>query len=248
MRLALLTDVHANREALEACLQHAALHGAEQFAFTGDLVGYGGDPCAVVDIVMDYARDGAIVVQGNHDEAAASDAPPRMHAEAREVILWTRTQLSPRQRAFLAELPLTARHDRQLFVHASAEQPGQWEYVKGMDEAERSLKAAAGSRLVCSGHVHGPSLFRRADDGRMGVHTPGADTTVALAPQHQYLVIPGSCGQPRDGNPAACYALYDDQQRSLSFYRVPYDNGAAARRVIAVGLPIVFAMRLIEGI
>ena len=102
--------------------------------------------------------------------------------------------------------------------------------------------------MVFCGHVHTPALYRRADDGRMGGHAPVPGARIAIKPQHQYLVIPGSVGQPRDGNCAACYALYDDVARELTYFRVPYDHGAAARRVIACGLPIVFAMRLIEGL
>jgi diadenosine tetraphosphatase ApaH/serine/threonine PP2A family protein phosphatase len=82
----------------------------------------------------------------------------------------------------------------------------------------------------------------------MGKAQPQAGAHIVLQPQHQYLVIPGAVGQPRDANNAACYALYDDATRELCFFRVPYDHGAAARRVIGAGLPIVFAMRLVEGI
>lgn len=247
MRIALLTDPHSNREALEACLAHAARHKPDQYAFTGDFVGYGADPSWVVDTVMDYVSRGAVAVQGNHDYSVTRETRPQMHAEAREVIEWTRGQLRPEQLAFLAGLPLTREMGNMLFVHASAHEPAKWEYVTGLEEAERSLRATH-SRLVFCGHVHKPALYRRADDGKMGAHVPEADTKVGIRPQHQYLVIPGSVGQPRDGNSAACYALYDDVKRELSYFRVPYDHGAAARRVIAAGLPIVFAMRLVEGI
>jgi diadenosine tetraphosphatase ApaH/serine/threonine PP2A family protein phosphatase len=196
---------------------------------------------------MEHASRGAMVVQGNHDHAAGNGARPQMHAEAREVIEWTRGQLRAEQIDFLAKLPLTQELGNMLFVHASAHEPAKWEYVTGLEEAERSLRAAH-SRIVFSGHVHAPALYRRADDGRMGAHQPVAGVAIALRPQHQYLVIPGAVGQPRDGNCAACYALYDDVTRELCYFRVPYDHGAAARRVIASGLPIVFAMRLIEGI
>jgi diadenosine tetraphosphatase ApaH/serine/threonine PP2A family protein phosphatase len=247
MRLALLTDLHANREALTACLAHAEQQKADRYAFTGDFVGYGADPSWVVDTVMQYVARGAFAVQGNHDYSATRDARPQMHMEAREVIEWTRSQLSAEQAAFLAALPLTQEHGNILFVHASAHKPISWEYVTGVEEAERSIRAT-NHRMIFSGHVHAPALYRRADDGRMGGHKPVPGTPIPIAPQHQYLAIPGACGQPRDGNPFACYALYDDVKRQLSFFRVPYDNGAAARRVIAAGLPIVFAMRLIEGI
>ena len=199
MRIALLTDLHANREAVEACLAHARGQNADQYAFTGDLVGYGADPGWVVDTVMDYASRGAVVVQGNHDYFATQPVRPQMHPEAREALEWTRSQLSSEHAAYLAGLPLVAEMDKLMFVHASA-------------------------------------------------HEPDGPAPIALQPQHQYLVLPGSVGQPRDGNCASCYAIYDDETREVSYFRVPYDHGAAARRVIAVGLPLVFAMRLIEGL
>jgi diadenosine tetraphosphatase ApaH/serine/threonine PP2A family protein phosphatase len=252
MRLALLTDLHANREAVEACLAHAEGQQVDQYAFTGDFVGYGADPAWVVKTVMDYVGRGAVAVQGNHDYSVTRPTrreagPPQMHAEAREVIEWTRSQLDPEQMAFLAGLPLTQKHGNAFFVHASAYDPIRWAYVTGIEEAERSLKASR-SRIVFSGHVHAPALYRRADDGRMGSHIPQAGQRIGLQPQHQYLVLPGAVGQPRDQNNAACYAVFDDEARDITYFRAPYDHGAAARKVIAAGLPIVFAMRLVEGI
>ena len=247
MRIALLTDLHANREALEACLAHAKQQDIDQYAFTGDFVGYGADPAWVVETVMEYVAAGAIAVQGNHDLSVTRPTRPQMHAEAREVLEWTRGQLGAAHIGFLADLPLTDQLGPLLFVHASAHEPKKWEYVTGLDEAERSLRASD-ARMVFSGHVHAPALYRLADDGRMGAHTPVPGVRVPVRPQHQYLVIPGAVGQPRDGNNAACYAIYDDAARELVYHRIVYDHGAAARRVIASGLPIVFAMRLIEGI
>ena len=247
MRLAHLTDLHANREALEACLAHAAGQGVDQYAFTGDFVGYGADPGWVVDTVMDHVARGAVAVQGNHDYAVTRAVRPSMHAEARETIEWTRSRLDAAQLDFLAMLPLVQHHGNACFVHASAHDPARWEYVYGVDEAERSLRASRG-RIVFSGHVHAPALYRRADDGRMGRHVPAAGERIALAPQHQYLVLPGAVGQPRDHNNMAAYAIFDDGARAITYFRVPYDHGTAARKVIAAGLPIVFAMRLVEGL
>ncbi len=252
MRLALLTDLHANREAFEACLAHAEGQRVDQYAFTGDFVGYGADPAWVVKTVMDYVDRGAVVVQGNHDYSVVrpvsrNAGPPQMHAEAREVIEWTRGQLDPEQMAFLANLPLTQQHGNAFFVHASAHDPVRWEYVTGIEEAERSLQASR-SRIVFSGQVHAPALYRRTIEGRMGRHVPEAGQRIPLQPQHQYLVLPGAVGQPRDQNNAACYAVFDDEARAITYFRVHYDHGAAARKVIAAGLPIVFAMRLVEGI
>ncbi len=247
MRLALLTDLHANHEALDACLAHARAQGVDRYAFLGDLVGYGGDPCRVLDTVMDHVARGALAVQGNHDQEATVATRPKMHAEARQALEWTRAQLGPAHRDFLANLPLTQQVDNVLLVHASAHEPQNWEYVNGVEEAARSMRATR-CRLVCSGHVHVPALYRLADDGRIGHHAPAPGARLGLQPQHRYLAIPGAVGQPRDQNNAACYAIHDAAARSLSYFRVPYDHGAAARRVIAAGLPIVFAMRLVEGI
>jgi predicted phosphodiesterase len=181
MRLALLTDLHANREAFEACLAHAERQQVDQYAFTGDFVGYGADPSWVVKTVMDHVAHGAVAVQGNHDYSVVRPVKPQMHAEAREVIEWTRGQLDPEQMAFLANLPLTQKHGNAFFVHASAWEPVRWEYVTGVEEAERSLKASR-SRIVFSGHVHAPALYRRADDGRVGRHVPQAGQRIALQP------------------------------------------------------------------
>ncbi len=247
MLTAILTDLHANRQALEACLAHAAQRQANRYAFLGDLVGYGGDPGWVVDTVMRYVERGALAVMGNHDFAAAIEERKQMHPEAREAIDWTRGNLNPTQLDFLRKLPMQIRDHGVLYVHASAHAPQEWVYVHTLEDAIRSIEATD-SHMVFSGHVHMPALYRIAQDGQSGGHIPAADSVHPIRPQHRYLAIPGSCGQPRDGNPAASYALYDDVSGMLQFFRVPYDVSRAARRVIEVGLPIVFAMRLVEGL
>lgn len=244
---AILTDLHANRQAVEACLAHAQQHGAERYAFLGDFVGYGGDPGWVVDTVMHYVERGAYAVMGNHDYSASHETRKQMHAEAREAIDWTRNQLNPTQLDFLRKLPMTLKHETTLYVHASAHEPENWEYVSNLEHAVRSMQATD-CKLIFSGHVHMPALYRISEEGKQGGHTPQAGSVHVIRPQHRYLVLPGSCGQPRDANPAACYALYDDEARQVQYFRVPYDINSAARRIIEVGLPIVFAMRLVEGL
>lgn len=247
MITAILTDLHANRQAVSACLAHAAQHKAERYAFLGDFVGYGGDPGWVVDTVMHYVERGALAVMGNHDYAAANETRKQMHMEAREAIDWTRNQLNPSQLDFLRKLPYSLKQDDILYVHASAHDPQAWEYVTTLADAVKSMQATD-CRLIFSGHVHMPALYRISQDGKPGAHTPDPGSHHPIRQQHRYLAIPGSCGQPRDGNTAACYALYDSTQHQLQFFRVPYDISGAARRVIEVGLPIVFAMRLVEGL
>lgn len=247
MLTAILTDIHANRQALSACLLHAEQHHAKRYAFLGDLVGYGADPGWVLDTVAGYVERGAIAVMGNHDHAVLTEPRERMHDEAREVIDWTRQQITEAQRNFLAKLPMQVSENGIFYVHASAHHPEQWTYVNGVSEAVKSLNASA-SQVIFSGHVHMPALYRISEDGKAGAQIPTPGKINLLRSQHQYLSLPGSVGQPRDGNPQACYALYDQDNRELTYYRVAYDISGAARKVIEVGLPIVFAMRLVEGI
>lgn len=247
MLTAILTDIHANKQAMSACLQHAEQHHAGHYAFLGDFVGYGADPCWVIDTVTDYVKNGAIAVMGNHDHAVIHEPRRKMHAEAREVIDWTRGQLNLAQMDFLRTLPMSATQDGVLYVHASAHHPEEWEYVTDTSEASRSMKAT-GARIIFSGHVHMPALYRTSEDGKVGAQVPTPGKISLLRPQHQYLALPGSVGQPRDGNPDACYAMFNHATRELTFYRIRYDVSGAARKVIEMGLPIVFAMRLVEGI
>ena len=118
MRTALLADIHSNLEALEACLAHARRRGVERFAFLGDLVGYGADPLACLDIIAGMVEEGALALRGNHDEACLGGQLEAMHFAARDAIYWTRERLGPRQREFLAGLPLTHEEGERCFAHA----------------------------------------------------------------------------------------------------------------------------------
>lgn len=248
MLIAILTDLHANREAVSACLAHTEQHKADRYAFLGDLVGYGADPAWVVDTVTDYVdQRGAWVVLGNHDAAVAQETGKHMHADARRVVEWTRAQLNPEQLRFLNELPLTAEHGEILFVHASAAMPQQWEYITGITEAIRSMHATQ-RRITFCGHVHEPALYNLSPTGKVAAFTPTPEISIPLGSQRRWLAIPGSAGQPRDGNPAACYALFDDVRKELTYFRVPYDYDAAAQKIFAVGLPQQLGKRLEGGI
>lgn len=246
MKLALITDIHANREAFEACLEQAHLHGAEQLALLGDFVGYAADPAWVVDRVRDLVAQGAIAVRGNHDEAAGRAPSPHLIEDARRAIDWTRGQLSAEQLAFLAELPLSIEAHGCLFVHANAWAPSDWEYVNSRQEAVRSMQATRARHTFC-GHVHSPTLYHLSSTGKIADFTPTSGVAVPVPTHRQWLALPGSAGQPRDGNPAACWALFDTDRHTLAFYRVPYDVEAAAAKIQAAHLPVAFAQRLVVG-
>lgn len=252
MKTALLSDIHANAQALAACLDHASAQGAEQFALLGDLVGYGGDPAAVLDQAIALAQAGAACVLGNHDALAlAPPAAPRSRGEMGAQ--WTHDRLGPAHRAFLQGLALTARLGAQaLLVHASADAPAQWRYVEDAAGAERSMDAARALdpaiRYVFSGHVHHQVLYFLTPTAKLMRFVPEPGVPIPVPPHRQWLAIVGSVGQPRDGDPRAMYALFDDAAAQITFHRVPYDHLAAAAAIRASGLPEFYADRLEQGI
>lgn len=249
MKLALLSDIHANLQALEACVAHAHQQGAQQLAFLGDLVGYGGDPAAVMARIMALAEEGALVLRGNHDEMAVS--PPQTSMTLGDsTAQWTHDQLDARALGFLATLPLSIQKDQLLLVHASAEAPELWRYVYDARAASQSLQAASEQpdvRYVFGGHVHHQSLYFKAADESLQRFLPAAGVVVPVPSYRHWLVTVGSVGQPRDGNPRAMYALLDTAQGELTFHRVAYDIVAAADAIRRAGLPDFFADRLELG-
>jgi len=243
VRIALLTDVHANLEALLACLAHADRAGAARCVFLGDLVGYGADPAAVLGVVSGLVSRGGAAVLGNHDQATLEGPSPRMNPDARAAIAWTRARLGPAELGFLARLPLSLEENGRLYVHANAWAPERWEYVTSPFDAGHSMRATR-CRLTFCGHMHTPALYHLGPDDRPGAFTPTPGTGIPLGRPRRWLAIPGSVGQSRDGNPAASYALLDDATDVLTFHRVPYDVEAAIRKIREAGLPPSFNTRL----
>lgn len=246
MRTALLADIHSNLEALQACLAHARREGADRFVFLGDLLGYGADPLACLDLIADLVGQGSPAVCGNHDVACLGGHLETMSFAARDAIYWTREQLGPRERDFLAGLPLAVDEDDRLYVHASPERPREWIYITGPQDTESAF-SATGARIVFVGHVHEPLLYFTTPGGALRLFHPVPGVPLPLSDYRRWLVIVGSVGQPRDGNPAACYALHDSAAGTLTHHRVPYDVEAAASKILNAGLPEQLAWRLTTG-
>ena len=245
MLTALFTDIHGNREAFEACLAHASAQPIDQFAFLGDYVGYGADPGFVVDTVRDLVARGAIALIGNHDSAVAGTRQ-RMNDDAAVAVAWTRQQLDAAQLAFLAARPFTATDGDQLFVHASPSEPAHWDYIVDAEAAARAFTATAAERIFC-GHTHVPALFHLSQTGKVAGFEPVAGVATPLTRPRRWVAVIGAVGQPRDHNPAACYALYDDVTGELTYVRVPYDIETTQQKILAAGLPRFLAMRLSWG-
>ncbi|MFZ3128128.1 MAG: metallophosphoesterase [Rhodoferax sp.] len=249
MRLALLSDIHGNLQALDACLAHARAQRAQRFVFLGDMVGYGADPVAVLERIMLLTEEGAMVIKGNHDAMAVTPpAEPKTIGDSSAA--WTHNQLSAAQRGWIDQLPLTLQHDSVLFVHASANDPQLWRYVYDQRAAAASLDAAAawpGVRYVFGGHVHMQTLYYRGAGASLMLFTPQPGVAVPVPKHRQWLGTVGSVGQPRDGNTQAMYTLFDTERAQLTFHRVPYDHHGAAAAIRRVGLPDYFADRLESG-
>jgi diadenosine tetraphosphatase ApaH/serine/threonine PP2A family protein phosphatase len=245
MRIALFADIHGNRHAFAACLEQARELGAERIMLLGDFVGYGADPAWVVAAATELVARGALAVRGNHD-SAASDHGERMNDAAQIAIEWTRGELGPAERRFLEELPLTHEEDDRLYVHADASRPEAWRYVLDEADAALSLRATSAAITLC-GHVHQPMLYRLSRTGQLASFRPKTGLAIPLHADERWLAVLGSVGQPRDGNPAAAFALFDTQRRELTYCRAPYDVEAAAAAIRSKGLPALLAHRLFIG-
>jgi diadenosine tetraphosphatase ApaH/serine/threonine PP2A family protein phosphatase len=249
MRLALLSDIHGNIQALDACLAHARAQRVQRFAFLGDMVGYGANPAEVVERVRLLTEEGAVVLKGNHDEMAVHP-PTEIKTVGDSTAKWTHHQLSDAQRSWIDALPLTQQLDTVLLVHASLDAPALWRYVYDERAATASLNAAAPwpeVRYVFGGHVHLQTLYYRgATDGLMKF-IPQAGVAVPVPKHRQWLSTVGSVGQPRDGHTQAMYAVLDTERAQLTFHRVAYDHHGAAAAIRRAGLPDFFAIRLEEG-
>lgn len=254
MRLALLSDLHANRHALDACLAHAQAQGVDRYAFLGDLVGYGADPVEVVERVMALQVQGALVIRGNHDAMAVT--PPQGEVSTgSSTAEWTHRQLNVEHRRFLADLPLTESLEHLLLVHASADKPEAWRYVDSERAASVCLDAARARGTVgcvtqnhiVVGHVHHQTLYYQGAGRDLMPFRPTVGVAVPVPRLRACVATVGSVGQPRDGDPRAMYAIYDLAAGRLTFHRVAYDHAAAAAAIRQAGLPEFFAQRLEAG-
>jgi diadenosine tetraphosphatase ApaH/serine/threonine PP2A family protein phosphatase len=243
--LAVFADIHANRQAFTACLDFARVRGAERIICLGDYVGYGADPEWTVEMVMGLVESGAMAVRGNHDTAVGTPSES-MNAEAQAAIEWTRGRLSAEQRRFLADLPLALQEEDRLYVHSEASNPPRWRYVQNTPDAARSLISTEAHATFC-GHIHRPALYSMSSTAKMTSFIPTADVPVQLLGGRQWLAVLGSVGQPRDGDPAASFAMFDTRSGQITFCRVPYDVEAAAMRIRENGLPYWLADRLRLG-
>lgn len=243
MRYAVLSDIHGNLEAFRAVLTRVADLRIDRMVGLGDIVGYNADPNACVEIVR--SEDMASVL-GNHDtRATGMEEPDEFNAAASRAVLWTREHLAESNRSFLAALPRELAMEDAFLVHGSIHDTDR--YILFANDLRHNfslLRELPGPPHVCFfGHTHVPVAY--SSDGAGIRQEP--DDRIALVEGRQYLINPGAVGQPRDGDPRAAFAVYDREDRTVTFHRVEYDIAAAQDKIIRAGLPPRLAERLAYG-
>ncbi len=228
MKFAILADVHANLEALQAVLEDSEQQGCTHYGFLGDFVGYNADPKACLDIVRAM---GAPCVKGNHDEyCSSSRSLADFNAVAQKAIEWTRRRLSEDDRRWLGCLPYVQTIQDFTLVHATLNGPERWEYVFDRGAASESMSYQK-TQVCFFGHTHVPVVFIRDDVVRRGAYE-----RIKMEKGKTYFVNAGAVGQPRDNNPKAAYVTYDLDEAVIELRRVAYDFEAAQRKIRKAGL------------
>jgi len=244
LNVAILSDIHANFDALSAVAAELARRRPDRIYHLGDLAGYNAQPEECVRWAMANAAAG---VSGNHDAVACGRAAGRnFHAAARKAALWSRDRISPECRDYLSGLPVQRFIEGgALLVHGAPSDPGR--YVDSVDQAAQELStlfASVATGPIFFGHTHAAGGFVRRVDGRV---EPVPAKKFRLLPGERALLNPGSVGQPRDGDRDASFLLFDTVDGKVTWVRVPYDVEAARRKVLEAGLPREFADRLRDG-
>ncbi len=245
MRYLVLSDIHANLEALEAVLEAARDIPYERLLVLGDLIGYGANPNEVVDRVRDLAPHA--VIRGNHDKVGAGLEPSdAFNAVARTAIRWTYEALSDDNRDWLADLPAgpVVVDDLLEICHGTPQDEDMYVFDDG--DVLRSMQAAS-RRLCLFGHTHVQVGYRLANQS-LTLETADLRRPLHIPIGHgHYLINPGSVGQPRDGDPRAAFGVYDAHVQAVEIYRTQYPIERTQARIREAGLPEALAQRLMIG-
>lgn len=242
MKVAVVSDIHSNLQAFEAVLEAVAASEARELWCLGDIVGYGADPDACVQLAR---RHVAVCLAGNHDLAVCGELELEEFTRGASVAAqWTREVIDPVNLAFLSELEPKAREESLGLYHASPRDPV-WEYVLSALLAELCMDVQP-ERVGLIGHSHVSCAFVRRE-GEPATGEPCRDRARLDISQSEWLLNPGSVGQPRDGDPRAAWLLLDLDDQLASYHRTPYDISGAAAAIKAARLPNSLAERLEYG-
>lgn len=239
MKLAIISDIHGNLEALERCLQY--LDEQSDITFTavlGDILGYGGDPCMCMEKIRNRAD---IAIIGNHDAAVIGTTDiEHFNPLARKVITWTRDQISEDDRTYLANLPYKVIKDNILFTHGTPGDPEKWMYIFNWFDAVDEFRNF--SESICFvGHSHVPGIYEQS------APIPHDSGTLQLNPDNKYIINVGSVGQPRDSDSRLSFAVLDQDNWTIEIVRLEYDIETARQKIIDNNLPQLLGDRLLMG-
>ncbi len=243
MRTAIISDIHANLEALQAVLADIDNQNIDTIICLGDIVGYGPSPNECVELVRSRC---ATVLMGNHDAAALDVfSTQNFNINAKIAIEWTSNNLSQESKSFLTNLPMLHTDRMATFAHATPYEPRMWYYITSLEEAAFNFQFFT-TPFCFVGHTHIPVIISLTGGHTIDV---SQSTQIDLGPleNHRYLINVGSVGQPRDRNADSCYAILDDDTMRLELRRVPYDIAACQAKMAALKFPEFLIGRLKDG-
>ncbi len=243
MRIAVFSDIHSNLEALEAVLDHALGQRVDRYVCLGDVVGYGASPNECIELLRSLPNCPCLL--GNHD-AAVLNIPNNMKPDARKVIAWTRKILSKPGLWFLKEMEDLVKWDDISFCHSNPYKPRNWYYISEKTYISSSF-ARSKAKILFVGHTHVPIAITRKNFFCIYIRSPRHSMVVPVAELNRQIFNAGSVGQPRDGDPRASYLIYDTEKQVIEFFRIAYDFERAGAKILAAGLPEIFARRLENG-
>lgn len=242
MRYGILSDIHSNLDALNVVLHELDAAGFDQLLCLGDIVGYGPNPNECCQMMRDR---NCLGIMGNHDEAAATDVGTEsFNYLAAQAIDWTKAELTPENRAYLAGLPRDLVLNGFALVHGSP--AAEFDYIIGLGDAHRAFQHVR-RPLTFVGHSHIAEVYVHDNNGETYQKRLPGGGRIEITPQYQYIINPGSIGQPRDRNPRASFALYDDGAKVVEIRRADYDISSVQKRMQAARLPLQLRTRLEAG-
>jgi diadenosine tetraphosphatase ApaH/serine/threonine PP2A family protein phosphatase len=240
-RIALISDIHSNIDALEAVLADIDFQGADEIFCLGDIVGYGAAPSECLEVVRSRC---SVTVMGNHDQMASEQGIIQALERVSAPIRYAREKLTKEQIKWLKDLPFVVEKDGLTLVHSSLHQPEEFNYVLWKDDARLHFQHQK-APFSFIGHSHSP-LIAIQDQSGITLDEPGV-ASITLDPNQRSIINVGSVGQPRDNYPRACYGWLDTGNHSFTWRRVPYDIKRAQERIKEAGLPWDNAARLASG-
>jgi predicted phosphodiesterase len=243
MRLAFISDIHANLEALEAVLEDISKNNIDEVICLGDIVGYGANPNECVEIVSQRCP---VSILGNHDAAAVELlSTQHFNIHAKIAIEWTSQTLKAANRTFLASLPVKKTRDFMTLVHATPYEPNMWYYITDLQEAAFNFQFF-NNRICLVGHTHFPRIIVLERGEEICVH-PEQSFTYKNSDNVRMLVNIGSVGQPRDRNPKSSYGILDTELCEFQIHRVAYDVEKAQAKMKKIKMPEFLVNRLADG-